>query len=96
MTRPRIHSHQCFPLNLLLQATSPKLFTMQKFIIRQYSLSPRKHVPQKVRSMHGHYKQMELYLKFPLLERAYLNEDNKKKKGPKLVLSSNYLPYSIF
>lgn len=29
--------------------------------------------------MHGRYKQMELYLKFPLLETAYLNEDNNKK-----------------
>lgn len=30
--------------------------------------------------MHGRYKQMELYLKFPLLETAYLNEENNKKK----------------
>lgn len=30
--------------------------------------------------MHGHYKQMELCLKFPLLETTYLNEDNNSKK----------------
>lgn len=40
----------------------------------------RRYLPQKAGSTHGHYKQKELCLKFPLLETTCLNEDNNSRK----------------
>lgn len=68
------------------QSSFPKPFTVKKIIIGQYLLHLRRHLPQIVGSMHGHYKLMELCLKFPLLETTYLNKDNSNMKSTVIFL----------
>lgn len=68
------------------KSSFPKPFTVKKIIIGQYLLHLRRHLPQKVGSMHGHYKLMELCLKFPLLETTYLNKDNSNMKSTVIFL----------